>query len=229
MSEEILNVLPGVYLLNAELSSEHKRCLRAFSGKLVGQLESRLERGQATADAVQRGDTRWQVDFAPSLLSLRRQHERVRHCELVVGNLDEANGCMAAIMCLLTTFREGLKKIGVKETEELYYYAYCVYARPNSPAQDVHQDLGFRWGKGYFTALLPLTKEAENTEFLHDCKLIPMPGFVFFDGHVKHRGPANTLARAVLALVASPKEDENSVSNTPFMNRASDWGIISIK
>ena len=228
MSEEILRVFPGVYLLNAELSSEHKRCLRSFSGKLVEQLEKRLQTGQATPDAVQRGEGRFQIDFAPTLLSLRRG-DRARHCPLVASNLDEAKGCMDAIRCLLGTFREGLKRIGVRETEELYYYAYCLHARPNSPAQEVHQDLGFKWGKGYFTALLPLTKNAESTEFQHEGQLKAVPGFVCFDGHVWHCGPSNGPARAVLALVASPREDENSVSNLPFMNCAKEWDIICIK
>ena len=226
---EIEMVLPSVYLLYVKLSKENKKCLRSYSGKLVEELESRLARLEDTPNAVQRGEGRWQIDFK-DLLSLRREESRARHCPLVYENMDEAKGCLEAIHYLLGEFRNALKQLRVKDSEEMFYYAYCIYARPNSPAQEMHKDLGFKWGKGYFTALLALSNEAENTEFLHEGRVVPVPGFICFDGHVMHRGPAvGDKARIVLALVASPKPDENSISNSPFMNCAKDWGIIVIK
>ena len=76
----------------------------------------------------------------------------------------------------------------------------------------------------YVTCLLPLSEQAELTQFASNGSYLSYPGLIMFDGRVWHRGPrVGHFRRLVLALVACAGSDVNHDSSTPFRTRPEDW------
>jgi hypothetical protein len=103
------------------------------------------------------------------------------------------------------------------------YYAYALVSSPGTPAQNNHQDRGTHHWNQCFTCLLPLSYQAELTQFVSGHDYLTFPGPIMFNGRVWHRAPRVGGSRhIVLALVACAGRDINHESSMPFRNKAAD-------
>jgi hypothetical protein len=120
---------------------------------------------------------------------------------------------------LMQQFRNALKANGARDVEQWSYYAYALHNLPHVPPQLPHQDYGKgRDRSAYFTDLIPVSVDAEPTEFGWTSPFLTFLGPVMFGGNVWHRGPGvGANARIVLSLVACKNGlDANHDSATPY-------------
>jgi hypothetical protein len=109
---------------------------------------------------------------------------------------------------LVLQFRNALYASGARDIKK--YYAYAHHNLPPVPPQVTHQDCSKGRAHGsYFTDLIPISVDAEPTEFGRVPPFLTFQAPVMFGGNVWHRGPGvGANARVIISLVAC-KNDLN--------------------
>jgi hypothetical protein len=116
----------------------------------------------------------------------------------------EAREALTMQDILMQQFCDMLEAIGVRDAEAWSFYAYAHENIPQMPAQGTHQNHGkSRSARTYFTLIIPISTNAEPTEFAQTPPFATFPGPIMFGGKLWHRCPAvGAEASTILSLVA---------------------------
>jgi hypothetical protein len=97
----------------------------------------------------------------------------------------EAREALSMLDILMQQFCEALEASGVQDAKYWSYYAYAHDNIPHVPAQGTHQDHGSsRSARTYFTLIIPISADAEPTEFGQSPPVATFPGPIMFGGKV---------------------------------------------